>query len=178
MEAVADVVKKAHPETTPKTLHLDSEVQSQKVANGVQSRRSLSLKKTNTPRQQKDEVDNFFSELAESQVPVGSEVVSKQETYPKDVIPFDLHRKKYKTSRKAAFDPTKLTLKQIQEQLQKRRQQDANFTQAELAKQTGLSAGYLSKILSGQRLLSDKNKIKLYKVLFGKEILETSAIRR
>ena len=97
--------------------------------------------------------------------------------YPKDVIPFDVFRKKRKIGRKATFDPTQLTLEQIREQFQKRKQQDPSFTQKELSRQIAVSMGHLSNILRGKQRLTTKNKLKLYKVLFLQENLEMPTIR-
>ena len=90
------------------------------------------------------------------------------------MIPFEFHLKKYKATRQAAFDPRQLTVEMIQKQFQKRKTQDANFTQAAIARQAGMSQSYLSKILNGQCPLSDNNKQKLYNVLFASEQINTT----
>jgi len=78
-----------------------------------------------------------------------------------DVIPFEIHLKKRKAALQGASNPQLLTVEVILEYLQKRKAQDANFTQTELARQAGISPGYLSQILNGQRALSEKYKQKL-----------------
>jgi len=83
-----------------------------------------------------------------------------------DVIPFEIHLKKRKAALQGASDPQHLTVEVILEYLQKRKAQDANFTQTELARQAGMSPGYLSQILNGQKPLSEKYKQKLSQVLF------------
>jgi AraC-like DNA-binding protein len=83
-----------------------------------------------------------------------------------EIISFPQHRKDYKTVRSTTFDPKQLTVEMIQAQLQKRKAQDANFTQAEVARQAGMSQSYLSRILNGQCPLSDKHKQNLYEILF------------
>ena len=65
-----------------------------------------------------------------------------------------------------SFDPKQLTVEMLLDHLQRRKEQDTNFTQAELARQAGMSPGYLSQILNGQKSLNDKHKQKLYKALF------------
>jgi hypothetical protein len=94
-----------------------------------------------------------------------------------DVIPFEFHLKKRKAARQATFDLKQLTVERILEQLQKRKAQDTNWTQAEVARQAGISPGYLSQILNGQRPLSDKHKQRLYTVLFGDKHGDVSAIK-
>lgn len=181
METVANMVKKTHTKGKMHELHLDSRKESQKMANSDQNRYNLSVKKDRASGQQNAVTDhNPSPESANSPDPAEKTAsASSPPTYPKDVIPFDLHRKRRKkTAHKAIFDPRKLTLEQIQEQLQKRKQQDKNFTQAELARQTGLSPGHLSKILRGQRPLNTKNKLKLHEALFIDKNLEIPAIRR
>ena len=86
-----------------------------------------------------------------------------------EFLPFEFHLKKYKAARQVAFDPKQLTVEMIQKQFQKWKTQDANFTQAAVARQAGMSPSYLSKILNGQCPLSDNNKQKLYNVLFASE---------
>jgi hypothetical protein len=88
----------------------------------------------------------------------------------KDVIFFEqLHQKKYGAAHQRPFDSRQLTVGIIHDQLSRLRQQDAGFTQAELARRAGISPGYLSKILNGQRQLSDEHKRKFYEVLFVQE---------
>jgi AraC-like DNA-binding protein len=94
-----------------------------------------------------------------------------------DVIPFEFHLKKRKAARQATFDLKQLTVERILEQLQKRKAQDTNWTQAEVARQAGISPGYLSQILNGQRPLSDKHKQRLYTVLFDDRHGDVSAIK-
>jgi len=129
---------------------------------------------------QKESESNDLSEKpVEILVPTTTKTAKqKKRRKLSDVIPFEFHLNKYKAARQAAFDPKQLTVKKIQEQLQKRKAQDASFTQAEAARQAGLSPGHLSKVLRGQRPLSDKYKQKLYNVLFGNEYVETPAIKR
>ena len=91
---------------------------------------------------------------------------ASQEEKTSEVISFAERRKDHKGMPQTAFDPQQLTAEMIQEQFQQRKAQDANFTQAEFARQVGISAGHLSKILNGQRPLTDAHKQKFYTILF------------
>jgi hypothetical protein len=154
MTTVATMVTEAYTELNSGVLRLDRERNSQK------------------------QTDDMSAVTSKKPVIASPLPIPEAKRYPKDVIPFDLLRRKKQTvGFRPAFDPKTLTLETIQKQLQKRKQHDPDFTQAELAKQAGLSPGYLSKILRGQRPLSGKNKQRLGNVLFTPEKLENPGIR-
>ncbi len=73
-------------------------------------------------------------------------------------------------------DPTQLTVEQIRTQMQYRKQQEPGFTQAEIARQAGMSAGTLSRILNGRALLKEEYKRKLCAVLFAGKHSEKHAL--
>ena len=128
------------------------------------------LPKNTKPHQQQHELNDQSEkpvELLSSSTT--KTTTSEKRRKPSDVIPFEFHLKKYKAARQVAFDPKQLTVEIIQKQFQKWKTQDANFTQAAVARQAGMSQSYLSKILNGQCPLSDNNKQKLYNVLFASE---------
>ena len=157
MKTVAEMVKNAYTTTPPISLPFDLEQSTQNQGTHKEARQETDSPKNSRTQSQDDEISR---------------------SYPKDVIPFDLHRRKQKLGRKTTFDVSALTLEQIQQHVEKRKQQDAHFTQAELARQTGLSPGHLSKLLCGQCPLTDKNKLKFYKALFVNERLEMPVNQR
>jgi hypothetical protein len=85
---------------------------------------------------------------------------------PSEVIAFSRYRKHDGRAEQTNFDPARLTVNMILNQLQRRKSLDADFTQTALARQVGMSPGHLSKILNGQRPLSDQYKQPLYEALF------------
>ncbi len=166
MEIVAEIVKKTYATEKSPALHLETQKELRKAVNSEQTfRQPTTEKKKDTATQ--------TAKSSSTKKPVAAPQV-----YPKDVIPFDLHRKKAKLFRQSTVNPDYLTLEQIQQQLQKRKEFDPTFTQAELARQTEISPGHLSKILREQRPLNKKNKQKLYNALFASNLLKKPAIRR
>jgi hypothetical protein len=102
--------------------------------------------------------------------PSTSETTESTDNTPSsEVISLARHRKISQTTPQAVFEPKQLTVEMVQAQLQRRKAQDATFTQAEVAKRAGMSQSYLSRILNGQCPLSDKHKHKLYEILFDNE---------
>ena len=83
-----------------------------------------------------------------------------------EVISLAQHRKDSAYARQTPVNPAQLTIELLNAQLQRRKAQEAALTQAEVARQAGLSQSYLSRILNGQCPLSDKHKHKLYEILF------------
>ncbi len=178
MKSVADIVKKTYPPQQSQKFSPNLQIESEIMSAKEQNRDTLSFKKNSSSGQQKVE-----SNAASSDQSVNSPTLAEKTTASSSpgstLISFDLfRRKRKKAGASPVFDAKKLTLEQIQEQFQKRKKEDKNFTQAELARQSELSPGHLSKILRGQRPLSNKNKLKLYKTLFIGKTLETPAIRR
>lgn len=86
-----------------------------------------------------------------------------------EVISFEQHRKESKAVRQPVFDPKHLTVEMIQAQLQQQKARGIPLTQAELARQAGMSPSYLSRILNGQCPLNDKHKQKFYAILFDNQ---------
>lgn len=74
------------------------------------------------------------------------------------VIPLARHRKP---------DPGQLTVEMLQAQVEHLKTHNPTLTQAELARQAGISQSYFSRILKGQSPLTEKQKQKLTAVLFG-----------
>ncbi|GAK59460.1 DNA segregation ATPase FtsK/SpoIIIE and related protein [Candidatus Vecturithrix granuli] len=177
MNTVADTVNSTYAEIPPFSLQLDLERIIQHEVTTKSAYRSTISSKNVLRRSREDQTLSKVStpETASSE-PDSSP--SSSQSYPKDVIPFDLHRRKHKIGRKTTYDVSNLTLDHIQQQFQKRKQQDAHFTQTELARRTGLSPGYLSRLLRGQSPLTSKNKIKFYKALFVNERLEVPVNQR
>jgi hypothetical protein len=160
MKTVAAMVKSTYTAAPPLSLQFDLEKEAQHVDEEPPQNTTV----PKSPRPHTSQKETMAAPAAPS--------------YPKDVIPFDLHRRKQKLGRKATFDVSALTLEQIQQQYHKRQQQDAHLTQAELARHIGLSPGYLGKLLRGQRPLNNKNKLKFYKALFVNERLEIPVNQR
>jgi hypothetical protein len=171
MEIVARLIKNTYMETPMTTRQLDAEVHPQKSKDDRQSQREVLSEKN-------DERENVSTDAASSKSKKPASTPSKAQRPLKGVIPFDPHLKKYKIRRSSTCDPSTLTLEQIQRQFQRRKQQEPGFTQAELARQSGLSSGHLSKILRGQQALNEQNKQKLYKSLFVNKTLETPAVKQ
>lgn len=167
MKTVAEMVKSTYTDTPPLSLQFDDLEKDAQHLDEKPHQETGGLKKSGSQTQNET--------VSPSPAPSSS---ASEPSYPKDVIPFDLHRRKQKLGRKITFDVSALTLEQIQQQFQKRKQQDVHFTQAELARQTGLSPGHLSKLLRGQRPLNSKNKLKFYKTLFVNEKLEIPVNKR
>jgi len=91
---------------------------------------------------------------------------SEKRASASEVISLAQHRKESAHARQTTFNPDQLTVELLNAQLQRRKAQEATLTQAEVARQAGLSQSYLSRILNGQYPLSDKHKHKLYEILF------------
>jgi len=163
MKTVADIVKKAYQTTQPKE---PPRTITNRADHPVPPRKETATGQRQHPLKEPSEKPVEFI------VPATTKT-AKPEKKPKkrrklsDVIPFEFHLKKHKAARQAAPDPRQLTVEMLQKQLQKRKAQDANLTQAKVARQAGLSPSHLSKILKGQCPLSDNHKQKLYKVLFS-----------
>jgi len=107
---------------------------------------------------------------AASQSAASKTGTAKKRKQAPGVIVLDQHRK----VRQFMGNPQQLTIETIQQQLQIRKQQDTTVTQADIARQAGMSPSYLSKILHGQAPLKDKYKQKLYTALFGNKRLTTT----
>ena len=178
MNTVADMVNDAYTEIPPFSLQLDREKTIQPEGTTTPAYQNT-ISSKNIPRRSRE--DQKLSKVFSTPETASSESASSTssfQSYPKDVIPFDLHRRKHKLGQKTTYDVSNLTLEHIQQQFQKRKRQDVHFTQTELARQTGLSPGYLSKILRGQTPLTSKNKVKFYKALFINERLEVPVNQR
>lgn len=176
MQTVAKIVK--NTTISQRQLHLDRELDSQQEDKEAGSRSSKTS--ANSHAQQGKDMDRETKPSRASSTSIIAKKNASQATpqkYPKDVIPFDVFRKKRKIGRKKTFEPTQLTVEQIREQFQKRKQRDPGFTQKELGRQIGLSVGHLSNILRGKQRLTTKNRLKLYKVLFLQENLEMPTIK-
>ncbi len=98
----------------------------------------------------------------------------KQDTrrLPEEVIPLAAQRQKHHR----LTSPAQLTVEMIVDQMTFRKQQQPGFTQAEVARQAGMSAGTLSRILNGRVLLKDEHKRKLHAVLFAGKQNEQHAL--
>ncbi len=181
MERVAEIVQKTSTVTILKTAEPDRafepyqspEKTGKKQKNAHPSHAALPESRQNGTSETEKKADQ--------KTPPPQDVVPKfaelePEEYPKDVIPFSRLRKNRKTGHSPSFHPSRITLEQIQEQFRKRQDQDAGFTQKELARRVGLSVGHLGNILREKRPLTPQNKIKLYTVLFSKERVKTPAI--
>jgi len=86
---------------------------------------------------------------------------------PAAVIPFVQRRRKYRQYEQKPFDPLRLTIDDIIQQWHSRKQASPELTQAEIARQAGMSPSTLSKLLRRQQPLSDKYKLRLYEVLYA-----------
>jgi hypothetical protein len=166
MQAVADMVRKTHQAASSKELPITligREEQPELLPKDMEARQQQRV--LNDPSEKQGKSPNS---------PTAKTAKSEKRQKLSDVIPFEFHLKKYKATRQATFDPSQLTVEMIQKQFQKRKMQDANFTQAAIARQAGMSQSYLSKILNDQCPLSDNNKQKLYNVLFASEQINTT----
>lgn len=177
MNTVADTVNSIYTEIPPFSLQLDLEKTGQPELTTRSTYRNTVSSKNVFRKVQENQTPSQAS-TPETASPESASSLSSSQPSLKDVIPFDLHRRKHKIGRKTVYDVSNLTLDHIQKQFQKRKEQDSHFTQTELARQTGLSPGYLSKILRGQTPLTSKNKIKFYKALFINERLEMPVNQR
>jgi hypothetical protein len=153
METVAHLMKESCKTVASNTARMV-------VVGDDHGRYEIAFRKSQEPTPGPHSTSAFSPELVE-----GSGQAS-QEGKTSEVISFAEHRKEHKATPQTVFDPQQLTAEMIQEQFQQRKAHDANFTQAELARQVGISAGHLSKILSGQRPLTDAHKQKFYAILF------------
>lgn len=177
MNTVVDIVNSTYTEIPPFSLRFDLEKSEQPEGTIRSAYRNSASSKNVFRRSPQDQAQSQVA-TPETTSPECASSSSSSQFHSKDVIPFDLHRRKQKIGRKTTYDVSNLTLDHIQQQFQKRKQQDAHFTQTELARQTGLSPGYLSKLLHGQSPLTSKNKIKFYKALFVNERLEMPVNQR
>jgi hypothetical protein len=84
-----------------------------------------------------------------------------------DIVSLAQHRQNAYHPSPGVLAPAQLTVELIREQIQRRKAQDATLTQAEVARQVGMSQSYLSRILNAQCPLSDKHKQQLYNILFS-----------
>lgn len=83
-----------------------------------------------------------------------------------EVIPLDRHRKPSQYTTRDGCEADLITAEMLHARLQQRKTQDPTLTQTEIARQAGISQGYLSRILSGQTSLTDKLRQILYGILF------------
>ncbi len=178
MENVATIVKNSFTGHKPSPLRLDAEPtaddEQQEIRDVPEHTTTAQRKKSiHSPRAKTSPGGRNRKRTAAS-----STQSSNSGMQTKGIIPFDFHlKKRQKTERRAHIDVRHITLEQIQQQYQKRKEQEPGFTQRELARQTGISVGHLSNILRGKRPLSTKSTQKLYDVLFLQENMETTAIR-
>ena len=137
------------------------------------SKKGTAAKETNrarpSPSQQRhhqplSSVESFFTDLAESAV---VNAAPTQRGMPAAVIPFVQRRRKYRQYEQKPFDPLRLTIDDIIQQWHSRKQASPELTQAEIARQAGMSPSTLSKLLRRQQALSDKYKLRLYEVLYA-----------
>lgn len=95
-----------------------------------------------------------------------------------DVIVLEHHRNRKQNMGHQAVPAAwqHLTLEHVQSQWAKLKSQYPKLTQAEIAKQAGLSPAHFSRLIRGKSQLKAKYKQKLYAALFTKKLLDASAI--
>lgn len=95
-----------------------------------------------------------------------------------DVIVLDhhRHRKQHLGRRAVPAAWRQLTLEHVQQQWHQLKSQYPKLTQAEVAKQAGLSATHFSRLIRGKTPLKAKYKQKLYTALFAKKAADVSAV--
>lgn len=82
-----------------------------------------------------------------------------------DAFPYEKTRTQAEYTRPKVVRPGQLTLEMLQEQLSLLKQRYPNLTQAEIAREAGMSPSLLSKILNGQRPLKEAYQWRLSEVL-------------
>lgn len=95
-----------------------------------------------------------------------------------EVIILDHHRqKKHQLARQALPAAWRqLTLEQVQQQWQQVKTHYPKLTQAEVARQAGLSPAHFNRLIHGKSPLKVQYKQKLYTVLFSKSIRDASVV--
>lgn len=157
MDTVAALIRK--------TIQVSS-MSKKSSGTSTDARRHNLLDEHNAPKHEKPDLNNI---LAVSPA-LPAAMPENQDTASRDVILFERrHRKKSGTMRYRAYDPAQINVDIILDYFQHRKQQEPGFTQADLAKQAGISPGYLSKILRGQQPLSDPIKRKFSEILSARE---------
>lgn len=167
METVAEIVRQTYPTTAAPVFSPIAETKTQHPDNTA----SAHIKEDTS-----DEQSEPFATLT---IPTPEPAAkSEKRRALKDVIPFDLHRKRQQVARQIGVEPKQLTVEMIHEQIQQRKARGENLTQAELARQLGISPGLLSKILKNQRPLTAKYRLKFFDVFFGNAQKKLQSILR
>ncbi len=177
MEKVATLVKNSSTAENPVSLRLDTE-EILSSSGGQQSSQNILKQGAAVAHPKSSPKPGTSSSKTPPTKTPKSSTVSHSGIVTKGVIPFERHfKKRRKFTQQTQKTDEPVSLEQIQQQYQTRKEQEPNFTQRELARLTGISVGHLSNILRGKRPLTAKSARKLYKVLFVQESLEKTATR-
>lgn len=118
---------------------------------------------------QSAEPETTSDESTESEAITMEGAMEESRSFPPEIIPFERHRKSGKIQIHTGFEPGCMTRDMLIEQVQFRKEEDPDLTQAEIARRAGISQSYLSRLLHGKANLKDKHARKLYHVLFENE---------